>query len=807
MKQILYLIFSTFLSVNVQAQSIKGKIKASNGNAIEAATISILNTDKTTVADKQGDFSFTNIAVGTYQLSISSIGYATQLKEVKVPSNQVTEIVVTLNEQNKQLGEVVVTANKREEDILKVSTSITSLSAEKIEDTRTWGLGGLSALVPNYNYQELGLASQQIQSIRGIQVFSENPAISTYIDDVNNIDILANGFAFTDIERIEVLRGPQGTLFGRNAMGGVVNIITKKPTNKQEGFADFSMGNLGLVRSSFGIKTPLVNDKLYFGLNALYQKQDGFMKNDTAGTSNPYAVANGKMVGGESYLYGNMFLKWLPSKKLSFTLNLKAQQDKSDNSGFMVSQISDAFAFANPDNINLARIAQHERRIVNTSLVAKYFGAKFSITSISALQTIGFGFEDLDFPGIYHSFYDGKIGELLPPQKVWSQELRINSNSDSKLQYTAGMYAFTQKGYEPTTNTAYEFSNDEAALYGFPTGSFAISRNRSNNAGIAGFGELSYQLTQKLKATAGLRYDYEKREATFNGFGDALLYNGSVTDFKPDTTVGGNYSALSPKVALSYATGNRSNIYITYTRGFRAGGVNAQKLPTTVSQTFNPEYSNNYELGYKVFTAKNKVSISAAAFLIQWKDLQFFNLVAPFTYARENVGNAQSAGAELEISAIPVKGLQLDGSFGFNKTKYNGFDLKRVNFSTGEESTTAIGDNKLSNAPSHTIFVGAQYEYAVSKRLKAVVRGEVRNIGKYYTDIQNSIQQPAYTLFNTRVGCSLDKFSLFFWIQNLSNERYLAYGNPDSSPEFGSRSRAVRMAQPRTLGITLSAKF
>lgn len=805
MKQFLFILLAAFLLSNVHAQNIKGTIKSQTGEAIPFASVLVLNSSNGTVADKNGNFSL-DLNKGKHELQFSAVGFASKVKQVEV-ANQSLTIEITLSYNSQTLGDVIVTANKREEDIIKVPTSITSISAKKIEDTRTWGLGGLTALVPNYNYQELGIPSQQIQSIRGIQVFSENPAVATYIDDVNNLDILANGFALTDIERIEVLRGPQGTLFGRNAMGGVVNIITRKPGNKQEGFADFSTGNLGLIRSSFGIKTPLVNDKLFFGLNALYQTQNGFMNNDTSGTSNPYPGANGKMVGGESYFYGNIFLKWLPSKKLSFTLNVKAQQDKSDNSGFMVSQISDSVAFANPDKINLARIASHERKIVNTSLVAKYFGNIFIITSISAIQSIGFGFEDLDFPGIYHSFYDGKIGELLPPQKVYSQELRISSVSTGRLQYTLGAYAFSQKGYEPTTNTAYEFSDDEAAFYGFPAGSFAISRNRSNNAGIAGFGELSYQLTSKLKATAGLRYDYEKREATFNGFGDALLYNGTVTDFKADTTVGGNYSALSPKVALSYALNARSNIYLTYTRGFRAGGVNAQKLPGTVSQTFDPEYSNNYEAGYKTFLANNKLSIGASVFLIQWKDLQFFNLVAPFTYARENVGDAQSAGIELEISAIPLKGLQLDGSLGINKTKYEDFDLKRVNFFTGEESTTPIGGNMLSNAPKHTIFLGAQYEYAFSQKLKAIVRGEIRNIGSYYTDIQNRIEQPSYTLINTRIGFALDKYSLFFWVQNLNNERYLAYGNPDSSPEFGSRSRAVRMAQPRTLGITLSAKF
>ena len=702
----------------------------------------------------------------------------------------------------KQLEEVIVTANKREESIIKVNTSITTLSAKKLEDTRTWGLSGLSALVPNYNYQELGVSFQQIQAIRGIQVFSENPAVSTYIDDVNNIDILANGFAFTDIERIEVLRGPQGTLYGRNAMGGVINIITKKPTNTTNGFAETSFGNLGLQRYSAGVKTPIIKDKLFFGLNGLYQTQDGFLKNDITGTTSTDVSLNGKTVGGEKNLYGNMYLKWLASKRFQLTLNLKGQQDKSDNSGFMVSQFTDTGAFANPDKINLARIQRHERNILNTSLVAKYFADKFTLTSISALQTIAFGFKDLDFPGIYHSYYDGQIGELLPPQKVWSEELRINSNSDSKFQYTAGVYAFTQKGYEPTTNTAYELSDAEATAYMLPSGTFLISRNRSNNFGIAGFGEMSYLLTNKLKATLGLRYDYEKREATFNGFGDAMLYNGVVTDIKPNITADGNYSALSPKFSISYAINELSNVYATYTRGFRAGGINASSLPAGVRQTFDPEYSNNYEIGYKSFLLNKRLSIGASAFLIQWKDLQFYNLVAPFTYARENVGDAQSMGLELEVSAIPLKGLQLDGSFGINPTEYKGFDLKRVNFGTGVETTTAIGGNKLSNAPSHTIFLGAQYEYAINKKLKAVIRGEIRNLGKQYSDIQNQIEQPSYMLLNSRIGLTYDKYSLFVWGQNLNNERYLAYGNPDSS--FG---RQARIAQPRTFGITLSAKF
>lgn len=802
MKGLLYSLLIVSICVDLQAQSIGGLVKTNNGKIIPAATISILNTDKSISTNGEGNFTFKNLFPGNYRLSVSAIGYATKLISAKVETGKETELYITLTEQNRQLSEAVVTANKREEDIINVSTSITSLSAKKIEDNRIWGLGDLAALVPNYAYQELGVAYEQIQSIRGIQAFSENPAVSTYIDDVNNLDIIANGAALTDIERIEVLRGPQGTLFGRNAMGGVVNIITQKPTNRTSGFVEAGTGNLGLQRYSAGIKIPIVKDKLFFGLTGLFQTRDGFYINDTTGTGATDGSINGKKVGGVKNLYGNVFLKWLPSSRLMFTLNVKGQRDWSNNSTYMISQFNDAVGFADPDKLNLGRIGQDERNIFNNSLVVKYSGNEFTLTSISAYQNIRIGYKDIYFPGYYSSFYDKKPGELLPPQVVLSQEVRINSNTDKKLQYTAGVYGFSQKSHGG--DNVYELSESEAAAYGLPTGSFIISRNDGKNYGLAGFGELSYQLTDKIKATVGVRYDYENKQARFNGFGDAALINGEVTNFVADTTAKGHYSSLSPKLALSYAINTHSNVYATYNRGFRAGGINAQRFTTATNakQTFEPEYSDNFEVGYKTSLAQHKVSIAASAFLIKWKDMQLSNIVSPFTYALENVGNSQSMGVELEVSAIPVKGLQLDGSVGLNKTKYEDFALTRVDYTTGEESKTQLAGNSLSNTPSHTIYLGAQYELGITKKLKAVIHGDIRNIGKYYSDMQNSIKQPTYSLINTRIGFNYNNYGLFFWGQNLTNERYLLYGSGDSS--FG---RNVIMSSPRTYGVTISARF
>jgi iron complex outermembrane receptor protein len=804
MRKTITLLFCFLLATyGAASQSLKGKVQTASGAGISAATVNIVNTDRSVITDASGNFIITNLNTGKIQLNITAASFASRILDADVSGNGEKDLTITLIEQGKVLEEVVVNALKSEQRNLYLPVAVSTLSAKKVLDTRTWGLSGLNAIVPNYLYQELGVGFQQIQSIRGIQVFSENPAVATYVDDVNALDILANGFALTDIERIEVLRGPQGTLFGRNAMGGVVNIYTKKPTNKTEGFAEIGFGNFALQHHSVGFKTPLIKDKLFFGINGLFQTKKGYWKNDTTGTGSTDASIQNKTVGDERSFYGNIFLKWLPSSRFSATLNVKAQNDKSDATGFFVSQYNETVAFAKPETINLSRIGEHKRNVANISLAMKYFAPSFTITSISALQTIGLSFKDIDFPGYYHSFRDKEIGEMLPPQKVWTQELRINSSKQqSRLQYTAGLFGFSQVGYEPSTNLAYELSAAEAGFYGLPTGSYIAYRNVSDNQGIAAFGELSFKITSQLKITAGLRYDHEKRKGIFNGFGDAFFYDGTLTFLNPDTTLQGSYSALSPKLALAYSFGNSANLYLSYNRGFRAGGVNAQKLPAGIKQTFDPEFSNNYELGFKTVLAENKVNINAAVFFIQWSDLQFFNLVAPFTYARENVGDAKSAGFELEANVIPIKGLQLDASLGFASTEYKDFTLTRVNFGTGAETSVDVSGNRLSNSPKHTFFLGAQYAIPVTKKWQAIVRGEWRNIGEFYTDIQNDLRQPAYTLLNAKVGITNEALGIFFWGQNLTNTTYLSYGNPDTG--FG---RNVRTSAPATYGVTLSARF
>lgn len=780
-----------------KAQSISGRITNPENQAIPDANISVLNSTKGTASDTSGTYNL-QLLNGKYTLRVSVIGYASRTIKIAINDSD-QNLDVILQPSNTTMDEVVVSAQKREQKLLEVPIAVTSLSAERLKETRTWNLTDIIGIVPNYTASELGVGFQQLQSIRGIQVFSENPAIATYVDGVNSLDVAAGGIQFMDVERIEILRGPQGTLYGRNALGGVINIITKKPTNEQSGFFESSMGNLGLQRHGFGFKTPLIENELFFGISTQYQYREGFLRNSTENTADPVQGNDGRRVGDESSLYGNLFLKWLPNERWDATLNLKTQIDQSDASTFFVSVLDDQLALDNPNTINLGRVGEHQRNFLNTSAAVNYKGDNFTVSSISAYQRIGIRFDDIDFfsaaPGqIFTSYNDGQIGVMNKPQEVFSQEVRISSeNRNERLNYTAGIFYFNQTNYEPSANTARIV--DASTL--------DVSSAIGKNEGVAIFGEANYAFAKAFTATLGLRYEHENRKLIFNRFEDV---DGIINLIDSRTELSGNYDALLPKFALSYKINENQNTYASYTRGFRAGGINGNVLPEGIAQTFDPEYSNNYEIGYKSNWFENKLQLNVAAFHIDWKDLQFFNSFGNFVLARTNVGDAFSRGIEIEAISIPLKGLQLEANLGINETEYSDFVLSRDVFNADTNMIDTILDdvsgNQLSNAPEHTIFIAAQYEFDVFKDYSLSLRGEFRNIGQQFTDIQNDLEIASYSLLNSTVTLTNGKYTLSGWVRNAANERYIAFGAADTS--FG---RSTLMAQPRTYGATLNIKF
>lgn len=776
------------------AQRIEGTVKShSNSDIIPFAAIEVLNNNLLVVADSLGQFRI-EIRPGAYLLEVKALNYATRLVHLTVLKEDLT-LDISLLPISIAMDEVVVLANKTEESLFQTPTSLTFLSAEKIENTRTWELQDLRALVPNYQYADFGVSYQQMQSIRGISVFSDNPSIATYIDGVNALDVSSNGIQLMDIASIEVLRGPQGTLYGRNAMGGVINITTKKPSFNTNGFVNASIGNQGLQRYGFGVSTPIVRDRLLLGLSGQFESQLGFYTNDLSNKTDfdgiPLAGTpeDGQRMGDEQSFYGNLFLKWLPKNEhWDILINMKGQRDNSTNSLFYQAVENEVVAVKNPFKMAVNSLGVSNRLLINQSIAARYRHSKFSFAAISAYQFVGQRYDHIDQDLLPYNLATGstfkqKEGDFTP-QKVYSQEISFSSPSIHKqLKWKVGGYFFHQT-YDKTFSSRY----GRLALFFGEIPGLQVAQSNQINYGVAGFGQASYLLKEKWNFTLGLRYDYENRSNQIGKFGVDSL--GVRNEIVPKFTRNADFQAFSPKAVLSYLLNSQHHFHLLYSRGFRAGGINGSSKVSGDYTTYLPEFSNNIELGYKLNSNNKQYLLQASLFYLNWLDLQLDFRTDEGNYIIENIGNVNAFGMELEGSVKPVKNLLFDGSFGFNHSRYQDFLF------LGK----SIEGNRTILAPVITAFVGAQYGFDLPKQIKLSLRGEGRLMGNQYFDLANTINQPDYVIFNAQIGLSFRQTKLSFWLRNALNQQSIAYAMP-------GYFRYTILNRPRTFGLTLGFNF
>jgi iron complex outermembrane receptor protein len=589
----------------------------------------------------------------------------------------------------------------------------------------------------------------------------------------------------SDIERIEIIRGPQGTLYGRNAMGGVINIITRQPANYTNGFAEINIGNYGLQRYSAGIRSPLVKNKLFIGVAGLYTQQNGFYTNTFNNSS--FDKQNGTT--------GNYYIKYLPGKAWSVNLNVKHQNARNNGAFPMVNGVQEAFD--NPFKLSQNAIAKMIDNTFNASLTAQYNGQNFNFSSQTAYQfnhryynkPLDGDFSPADAVTVINNF-GGNWNKV----KVVTQEFKFNSSSTSTsaLKWTAGTYLFYQ---DNPTKQEIHYGQD-AGLLGVPDNNFStINSTKGKSYGIAFFGQTTYMLAKKLDVIAGLRYDFENKK--YNVLGEYQKDPDPAFATRPDTSASTSFSAFSPKLGLAYQANATSNLFITYSRGFRTGGLT--QLSSDPSQPplfpYKPEYSNNIEAGSKNSFFNNRLNLNITAFYTIVNDAQVPTLILPDAITvTKNAGKLSSKGFELETSAAPAKGLQLNYNFGYSNAVYKKLKLSQYGSSVDLEGKKQIF------TPDVTSMFAVQYSYDLNTKqgLRIVARTEWFYIGKQYFDLFNTIEQKGYHLFNIRAGISSRYAELMFWTRNLGDKKYISYAY-----DFG----AVHLGDPRTLGVSLITRF
>ena len=776
------------------AQDLKVKVADRlSGYPIPGATIHVLNTQRTASADAGGQFSFVSLPEGKYICEISALGYATTYQEVSIKGVSVYQAAKSeapfylflLDRSASRLDEIVVTAQKKEEISQKVPIALTALTARQVREYRLWDIKDITAIAPALYAADPG-DDRNVTSLRGIVSTSYDPAVATYIDGVNQFGLdtyIANLF---DVERIEVLRGPQGTLYGRNAMGGVINIITRQPSNQADGFAGMDFGNYGRQRYSAGLRLPLVKDRLYIGAAGVFDRQDGFYTN----------TFNNKPFDTRHSFTGNYYLRWLPGAHWSLSLNVKHHNNRND--GPFPSVIGVDEAFLHPFTLSQNAVTTMVDNTLNASLSVSYTGARFNFSSQSAYQSNNRYYKqpiDGDFSPLDGISLDNNFGRNWNVVKALTQDFKFTSpaSSSSPWKWTAGAYLF----YQDAPNKQATIFGMDANLLGTGDSLFAlINTSNSYRWGAALYGQMVYALSPTWNLTIGGRYDHEHQYENILGeYRHAPLPDIMVV--RPDTSGKTSFGAFSPKLSLDHQITGNSLLYAVYSRGFRTGGLTGyssdQNSPPL--QAFRPEYSSNYEIGIKNSWLHNALRFNADLFYSLVSDAQVPTLVLPdaITVTR-NTGRLDSKGVEAELFAAPLKGLIVGYSFGYTNARFKDLKLSQ------NGAVLDLAGKRQVFTPDITSMLSVQYTYAFGGggKWKALVRGEWKHLGTTYFDQENFIRQDPYDLYNTRLGILRGNWELMFWGRNLGNKRYIGYAY-----DFGS----VHLGNPRTTGVSMYVRW
>ncbi len=695
------------------------------------------------------------------------------------------------------LQEIVVTAQKRSENIQKVPVAVTAFTADTLNDLGVKDVNDLTGLAPSLQIKSADASANPKIFIRGIGSNDFNPtssnAVGIYVDGAYIGSPLAQGGQFFDLERVEVLRGPQGTLYGRNTTGGAINIITAKPTQDLEGYASAEYGNYNTLNLEGAVSDAIVKDKLAVRIAATYSRNDGYTENRVTGHD----------VNNTNKWAGRLTFLFTPNEDFEMTTQFRG--GKLRNGAIMGQNREIApggtffglfgYGYADHDGDPFAGDYNIEGTdavdLFGVSNNIKWDLGSASLVSISALDwSLRDDVEDTDSDpeNLIESRYKARQYQV-------SQELRLQSNGDTPLAWVAGIYyaheslkvnnrvdALVDLGYSPP---------DAIGDYYYPY------EQRTDS--YAAFGQADYKVTDKLTATVGLRYSADFKDFNYDEVGN---YG---TDHILSYDKSKHWSSLSGRLGLKYQITDAAQVYATYNRGYKGGGFSG--VSTTVASDlgpYNDESVNAYEVGSKIDITK-KLRLNTSAFYYDYKDLQVYTLVPRGLTTAQILDNASAAkvyGLEAEVQARPLEGLTLSLGASLLHSEYE-------NFKTLDSSGNPVDNsgNTMVNAPKLSLDAGAYYEYALSGGDAIVTTLNGNYKAKVYTDTGNTerLAQGPVLLVDGRLGWRSPDgaYETGIWGKNILDKKYVVDTVPLDSLNFD----ILYYGDPRTFGVYFKTNF
>jgi iron complex outermembrane receptor protein len=724
------------------------------------------------------------------------------------------------------LDEIVVTAQKRAENLQDVPVSVTAFTADQLKDQRVGDVLALSGLSPGLQIKTDDNAANPRIFIRGIGVNDFNPAtasaIGVYVDGVYVASPLAQMAGFYDLQQVEVLRGPQGTLYGRNTTGGAINVTTKKPSSTPEGDLAVDYGRFNSLNVQGGFGGPIgQGDVLAFRISGLYDKSDGYTLNRLTG--NKGNDADRKAVRGA--------LRFKPDDKL--TVDVSASYSKSNGGSILgynrslVAQTADAASTATPDptygfifckpsyytsgqctnvggyaNTSSDKYAG-DYRFEGKDLV-KLFGATTSISydfgGATLYSVTGYqrakrdDLEETDANPI--SLFGARY---IAEQDTTSQEFRLQSNGQTALRWVAGVYGARD-------NLDNDSHYDVLDALRDPTPDNPTGMDPANSIGVFGwplhqkttsyaaFGQVDYDLTPKLTLTGGLRWSQDKK--TFHYVSDVDY--GLLTLFDYDDAK--TFSSISGRLGLRYAISDDANVYATYNRGTKSGGFfSGQTTDPRDLGPYKDETVNAYEMGSKSEFFDRRLRVNLSAFYYDYKDLQVYTVVQRDGLPVQLFTNASKArvyGGEAEVEARPMTGLSLTLGASLLSAEYKDFSSLDGDYS----------GNTLPSAPKTSLNGAARYEHPLGVG-NLITQLDFTYRSKVYYDTANTerLSDKARAFVNGQVGWAFadGRYELGVWGKNLADTTNIS----DITPVTAFGFDVFSMGPPRTYGLYFRAKY
>ena len=668
------------------------------------------------------------------------------------------------------MEEMVVTARKREENIQDVPIQVTAFSAQAILDAGVSTTQDFVDLVPNMTLDDSFTYLNTFAVVRGVtQINNSDAPVAIVVDGVpqnNQKQFKQNLF---DIERIEVLKGPQGALYGRNAIGGAVNIVTRQPTNSYEGFLGASYGNGDAIDVWGGVSGPIVRDKVLFRLA-------GSFKTDNGRIDNTFLDEKVDFIDHDYSIRGKLMA--LPTDWL--TLDFRAMYND-----FEAGAIYDTAVFSgDPNDFQEPTFDLPGETFGDILEITFKFDADLefaTLTGITGYTDLEEDYRgDLDFtnridnPGGFLGFLGpAGQGQNLDVELL-SQELRLVSPDDQRLRWMFGAYyihtdrELLTRGFVDLDGTPEQFDNPALVF-------LELSEDNDNDA-WAIFGQIDVDVTDRLILTGALRYDRNRRE-------QLDLDSGLVRI--------ATFDSVQPKVTRSYHLDDEKLVYASYGRGFRSGGFNAPTIPI-----FRDETLDNVEAGFKSQWWDGRAIVNGAFYYSFVDDFQFFFVDAAAGAAQviSNIDQVEIFGVELEVQALVAEGLQVAAAIGTTDTEIK----------ANTPFPTSVG-NKTPRTTEWTFNLSGQYRRPITQSLAGFARVDYEHRGDRFWQVDNADVQEPLNLLNFRVGIEGEKWGLYAWGKNITDERYFT----DFAPtEFtGLTVDLGFLAQPRRYGVEGLVRF